>query len=165
MLKDKRKDRWRDDRWTFGRVELLTLPEHLSSPPVFSWVCVTRSLVLCVCFVDRYLPCCNFSFGHCFVCSFSIFGFWLPLWYLQTLLNTIHLMTSKYIWVFFVYIYVFEVGEISYQSLTFSFKFPSNSSLNRPHYTLFWPKTWVLLSHEANFECFSYLLEKLGDNN
>jgi hypothetical protein len=35
--------------------ERLTLPEHLSSPPVFSGVRVTRSLVLCVCFVDRFL--------------------------------------------------------------------------------------------------------------
>ena len=32
--------------------ELLTLPERLSSPPVFGGVRVTRSLVLCVCFVD-----------------------------------------------------------------------------------------------------------------
>jgi len=30
--------------------ELLTLPEHLSSPPVFSGVRVTRYLVLCVMF-------------------------------------------------------------------------------------------------------------------
>jgi hypothetical protein len=29
---------------------------------------------------------CPFSFGHCVVCSSSIYGFWLPLWYLQTLL-------------------------------------------------------------------------------
>jgi hypothetical protein len=35
--------------------ELLTLPDHLSSPPVFNGVHVTRSLVLCVCFVDRCL--------------------------------------------------------------------------------------------------------------
>jgi hypothetical protein len=35
--------------------ELLTLPEHLSSSPVFSGVRVTGSLVLCVCFVDRCL--------------------------------------------------------------------------------------------------------------
>jgi hypothetical protein len=41
--------------------ELLTLPEHLSSPPVFSGVRVTRSLVLCVCFVDR---CLVFSHGN-----------------------------------------------------------------------------------------------------
>jgi len=33
--------------------DLLTLPEHLSSPTVFSGVRVTRFLVLCVCFVDR----------------------------------------------------------------------------------------------------------------
>ena len=66
--------------------ELLTLPEHLSSPPVFSGVRVARSLVLCACFVDHCLSFCTFSFGHCVVCSSSIYGFWLPLWYLQTLL-------------------------------------------------------------------------------
>jgi len=65
--------------------ELLTLPEYLSSPPIFSGIRVTRSLVLCVCFVDRCLSFCLFSFGHCFVCSSSIYRFCLPLWYLQTL--------------------------------------------------------------------------------
>ena len=57
--------------------ELLTLPEHLSSPPVFSEVCVTRSLVLytCICFVDHCLSFCTFSFSHCVVCSSSIYGF------------------------------------------------------------------------------------------
>jgi hypothetical protein len=39
---------------------LLTLPEHLSSPPVFSGVRVTRSLYLYVCFVDRCLSVCTF---------------------------------------------------------------------------------------------------------
>jgi hypothetical protein len=46
--------------------ELLTLPEHLSSPPDFSVVRITRSLV-CVCFVDRCFSFCTFSFGHCAV--------------------------------------------------------------------------------------------------
>jgi hypothetical protein len=36
--------------------ELLILPEHMSSPPVFSGVRVTRSLVLYVCFVDLVCP-------------------------------------------------------------------------------------------------------------
>ena len=40
--------------------ELLTLPEHLCSPPVLSGVRVTRSLVLYVCFVDRCLSFCTF---------------------------------------------------------------------------------------------------------
>ena len=57
--------------------ELLTLPEHLSSPPVFTGVRVTRSLVLYVCFVDRCLSFCTFSFGHCVVCSSSIYGLFL----------------------------------------------------------------------------------------
>ena len=45
--------------------------QFMSSPPVFRGVRVTRFLVLCVWFVDRYS---------------SIYGFWIPLWYLQTLL-------------------------------------------------------------------------------
>ena len=68
--------------------ELLILPEHLSSPPVFSGVRVTRSLVFSVCFVDRCLSFCTFSLGHCVVYSSSIYGFWFPLWYLQTLLSS-----------------------------------------------------------------------------
>ena len=40
-----------------------------------------------MCFVDRCLSFCTFSFGHFIVFSFSIYGFWLPLWYPQTLLR------------------------------------------------------------------------------
>jgi len=46
-----------------GEQELLTLLEYLRSSPVFSAIRVTRSLVLCVCFVDRYLSFCTFSFA------------------------------------------------------------------------------------------------------
>ena len=67
--------------------EMPTLPDHMGSRPVLSGVPVPRSLDLCVCFVDRCLSCCPFCFGHCVVCSSSIDGFWLPLWYLQTLLR------------------------------------------------------------------------------
>jgi hypothetical protein len=69
--------------------QLFTITEHPSSPPVFSGVRVTRSLVLCACFVDCCLSFFPFSFGHCVVCSSSINGFWLPLWYRQALhMNT-----------------------------------------------------------------------------
>ena len=44
---------------------------------------VTRSLVLCVCIVDSCLSLCTFSFGHCVLCSSSIYGFLFPLWYLK----------------------------------------------------------------------------------
>jgi hypothetical protein len=43
-------------------------------PPVFSWVRVTRPLVLCVCISLFVL----FYFDHCVVCSSSINRFWLP---------------------------------------------------------------------------------------
>jgi len=67
--------------------ELLTLPEHLSSPPALSGVRVTRSLVLGACLVDRCLSFYPFYFGDCVVCPSSICRFWLSLWCNQTLLN------------------------------------------------------------------------------
>ena len=75
-------------RWiSLVEEELLTLPERLSSPQIFRGVRVTRSLVLCVSFVHISLSFCSFSFGHCVVCSSSIYEFGLPFWYLQTLLS------------------------------------------------------------------------------
>ena len=44
--------------------ELPSLQEHLSSPPVVSGVEVAGSLVVFVCFVDRCLSFCPFSFGQ-----------------------------------------------------------------------------------------------------
>ena len=48
---------------------------HEFTPVFFSVVRVTRSLDLCVCFVDRCLSFCLFSFGHCVVCTSSIYRF------------------------------------------------------------------------------------------
>ena len=76
--------------WVFNRVtqwvihmeqKLLTLPEHPSSPLVFNGVRIARSLVLCVWyFVDH---CLSFFFQALY-CLSSIYGFWLPLWYLRS---------------------------------------------------------------------------------
>ena len=41
------------------------LPEYQIPPQDFSEVCVIRSLVVYVCFLDRCLTCCTFSFVHC----------------------------------------------------------------------------------------------------
>jgi hypothetical protein len=54
--------------------ELLTLPEHLSSPTVFSWVRVTLSLVSCAMFCRSLFVLYPVSFDHCVVCS-SIYRF------------------------------------------------------------------------------------------
>jgi hypothetical protein len=129
--------------------ELLTLPEHLSSPPVFIGVCVTRSLVLyvccgirvtrslvlCVCFVDRCLSFSTFSFGHCFICS-SVF--W-PLFYLFFCLLAIVLsvllsfghcfICSSVFWPLF-YLFFFDI-RILITSLV-----SSNSSYSK----IFWKK-------------------------
>ena len=61
--------------------ERLTLPEHMDSPPVFSGVRASRSLVLYVYFVDRCLSFCPFSFGHCVVFSSSIYGLLTKSWW------------------------------------------------------------------------------------
>ena len=74
--------------------ELLTLPKHMSSPSVFGGVHVIRSLVLCVCFCrSSFVLLFFFSVGHCDVCPSFIYVFWLPLWYLQTLLNEYRIMS------------------------------------------------------------------------
>jgi hypothetical protein len=54
---------------------LLTLPDHMSSTPVFSGVRVTRFVVLYVCFVDRCLSFCTFIFKPLYCLSF--WHFWL----------------------------------------------------------------------------------------
>ena len=68
-----------------GKWELITLPEHLRPPPVFGGVRLTRCLVLWVMFCKSLFAYLSFFFGHSVVCSSSIYGFWLPLWYLQAL--------------------------------------------------------------------------------
>ena len=64
--------------------EQLTFPEHPSSVPVFSGVCVTRSLVLCVCFVNHCL-----SFFAIVLSILRFMDSYYPfrLWYLETLLK------------------------------------------------------------------------------
>jgi hypothetical protein len=65
--------------------ELLIPPVHLSSPPVFSGVRVSRSLVLCVCFVDRCL-----SFFFCPLCCLSLdLRIMINLRHLKTLLKSV----------------------------------------------------------------------------
>ena len=56
-----------------ARLFLILVELFLSSSPVFSGVRVTRSLVLYVCFVDRCLSFCTFSFGRCVLCPFHRF--------------------------------------------------------------------------------------------
>jgi hypothetical protein len=105
--------------------EMLTLSEHLRSPPVFSGVRVTRSLVLYVCFVDHCLSFCTFSFGHCVFCFSSIYGFWLLLWYLKNLLinilpqsslefscYSIFLSYSMWHWRYLVYLWWFLLFQL-----------------------------------------------------
>jgi hypothetical protein len=52
--------------------ELLTLPEHMSLPPVFNGVRITRSLVFL--FILLSIDVCPFFFAHCDVCPSILIG-------------------------------------------------------------------------------------------
>jgi len=65
------------------------MTEHLSSSPVFSrGSCYSIFSFMCM-FCRSLFVFCTFSDGHCVVCPSSIYGFRLPLWYLQTRLALI----------------------------------------------------------------------------
>ena len=81
---------WCSCRLTVTRVshvedELLTLPEHLSSPPVFSEVRVVGSLVVCVCpdyifgifklFLEFLIGSIFFKFGRRSFCRLELISF------------------------------------------------------------------------------------------
>jgi hypothetical protein len=86
--------------------KLLTLPEHLSSPSVFSGVRFTRSLVLCVSFVDHCL-----SFVFLLSCWLLFFDIWIlitSLWHLQTLLQ----LSLTIIMKFYYYFQLFYINTV-----------------------------------------------------
>ena len=94
---------------------------------------VTRSLVLYWYFVDRCLSFFPFSLHHCVVCSSSIYGFWFPLWYLQTLhldekrMHYFVFLSDK---VVIIYLKVWEfhhVSSMSFISMLFISHNPSKS--------------------------------------
>jgi hypothetical protein len=62
--------------------ELLTLPEHLSSPPIFSFMCIFRRSLFVLLYFFFWSLCCLFFF--------DIRILIISLWYLQTLLVLIN---------------------------------------------------------------------------
>ena len=73
---------------------LPTLPEDMSSRPVLGRVLVAQSLFFCVMSCRFYFVLLSFSFDHCVVCPSLTFGFWLPLWYLLTIVLSVLLWLS-----------------------------------------------------------------------
>ena len=63
----------------------ITFPDHPSSPPIYRGVRVALYLVFCIVFCRSMFVLLSIFFSHFVVCP-SIYGIWLPLWYLQTLL-------------------------------------------------------------------------------
>ena len=92
--------------------ELLTLPEHVISPPFLV------GFVLLVLQFYVYVVC-PFSFGHCVVCTYSIYRFALPLWYLQTPFTTVSGMSILYCLCCILLLYSLTLISISYSDLHF----------------------------------------------
>ena len=127
----------------------------MSSPPGFSGVRVTRSLVLCVCFVDRCLSFCTFSFGHCVVCSFTdsdyhfgIFKLFLVYSFLNSVQNvlllngfTLHLFHNV---VYFVSMKIVWYSSVRLRMLNATF---NNISVTSWRSVLFVEETGVPSSH------------------
>jgi len=70
-------------RVTHVEQELVTVPEHLSSPSIFSWVRAAHSLVFCIMMWRSLIVLLSFFFGgggHCIVCPSSIYCFWTYPW-------------------------------------------------------------------------------------
>jgi hypothetical protein len=74
-----------------GSCKYFPVEDYLSLYTLFCYVVAVTlmysSFILCLSFL-------RFAFGHCVVCPCSIYGFWLLLWYLQTLFITIFSTTS-----------------------------------------------------------------------
>ena len=71
-------------------VQLPTLPEHLSSHPIFSSVRVVRSFVLYVVFCRSFSVLLSFLFWIlCCVVPSSVYGFWLAIWYLLVIVLSV----------------------------------------------------------------------------
>jgi len=92
--------RFPDYRWSSYRLRVIrrvslverilpTLPEHLSSHPVLSGVCIAQSLVFCVVF------CRSLFVLLAIVLSFLLLGFWLPLWDFQTVFIQVFRITPR----------------------------------------------------------------------
>jgi hypothetical protein len=105
--------------------ELPTLPDHLSSPPTFGGVRVTRSLVLYVCFVDHCLSFCIYFFIWPLCCLFFDIRILITLWYRKTLLikvlpqrslefscYSIFLSYSMWHWRYFAYLWWFLLFQL-----------------------------------------------------
>ena len=99
--------------------ELLTLPEHLSSPPVFSEIRVNRSLVLCVCFVD----CCLSFWPLCCLFFFDI----------RVLIMSLVSSNSSYNTLYFSLIYLlgFNAGQSACSMRTSSYLTPAIAKQSR----------------------------------
>ena len=79
-----------------------TLSEHKNSP-LFCEIPISWSLVFWLAFI-----------GRCIVWPSSIYGFWLPLWYLQTLHIVYYRMYSTIVWLLSLLFWPLQLYRLSF---------------------------------------------------
>ena len=94
---------------------------------VFSWVRVTRPLVLCVCRSLFVL----LSFGHCVVCSSSIYKLWLPPF------GTFKFFLDIYVFIVLILINIFIFNEWQYCTRHVMLRSPWDTSIRYLHFYCF----------------------------
>jgi hypothetical protein len=74
------------DWLTMEHISILLPPDYILKKTAYSsrstWLhsmCYSIFSFMCM-FCRSLFVLCTFSFGHCVICSSSIYGFWLPLW-------------------------------------------------------------------------------------
>ena len=70
--------------WFYGRklkiiINIIFITAYSSRSTWVHSMCYSIFSFMCM-FCRSLFVLCTFSFGHCVICSSSIYGFWLPLW-------------------------------------------------------------------------------------
>jgi len=100
--------------------ELLSLPDHLRSPSIFSGVRLVPS------YISLFVPLSLFFWPlHCLVSPLSIYGFWLLLCFLQSFFIGLVLVLCVVLWFFDpVYLFLWPLCCVVYPSSTHGFWLP-----------------------------------------
>jgi hypothetical protein len=112
--------RYMDSHYLFGILKLLFLEKAK-----VHWIVLWGNFIYMFC-RSLFVRLCFFSFSHCDVCPSSIYGLWLPLWYLQTILinycSTLKLWKYKYTWFSCVWSILLNMSTFYFAFATYQLK-------------------------------------------
>ena len=114
-------------------------PEFTSGYSIFSYMCMLCRSLLVLFYFFFWPLCCLFfcllaivlsvllSFGHCVVCSSSIYGLWLPHWYRQTIYIYVEILNKFHLTKWFVEISTWQKKPGIFRHFMSLFRFLCNN--------------------------------------